>query len=467
MKVILKDLGILKHAEFEVGDLTVICGANNTGKTYATYALYGFLAFWNESFFHNFLEEGDLEKLMRQGSVTIGLEGIKEVAFNIIDIACEEYTQNLPMVFGAGRKHYSTSSFKVFLDGVDFDKIDRKVQTKGPDGRILCEIGKVGDEALLSINITANADEVSTINKDWFLYQINRDIQCILFGKTFPEPFIASIERTGAAMFQKELDIYRNRLLEHVSNREKDINSFELLNVFSNGISDGRYALPVRRDVDFIRDLENEAKRESVIAENNRDILMCFDVLAGGEYKSTREGVYYTPDKSKVKLTMGESASSVRSLLNLGMYIRHCAKPGDFLMIDEPELNLHPKNQRLMARLLAKMVNAGIRVFITTHSDYILKEFNALIMMKNAGSNASHIMEKHGYEENELLDATRVKAYIAKKELMKIEGQSKRQKFNTLIKAPIGFQGIEVTEFDDTINIMNEVQEELLLIEEA
>ena len=48
MKVTVKDLGILKQAEFEVGDLTVICGANNTGKTYATYALYGFLALRRE-----------------------------------------------------------------------------------------------------------------------------------------------------------------------------------------------------------------------------------------------------------------------------------------------------------------------------------------------------------------------------------------------------------------------------------
>ena len=44
MRIRLKNLGILKHAEFSLGDLTIICGENNTGKTYATYALYGFFA---------------------------------------------------------------------------------------------------------------------------------------------------------------------------------------------------------------------------------------------------------------------------------------------------------------------------------------------------------------------------------------------------------------------------------------
>ena len=39
----LKNLGIIKQAEFSLGDLTIICGENNTGKTYITYALYGFL----------------------------------------------------------------------------------------------------------------------------------------------------------------------------------------------------------------------------------------------------------------------------------------------------------------------------------------------------------------------------------------------------------------------------------------
>ncbi|MFQ3680410.1 MAG: AAA family ATPase [Pseudanabaenaceae cyanobacterium] len=48
MKIFLKNLGPLKQAEFTLGDLTIICGKNNTGKTYATYALFGFLHAWRE-----------------------------------------------------------------------------------------------------------------------------------------------------------------------------------------------------------------------------------------------------------------------------------------------------------------------------------------------------------------------------------------------------------------------------------
>ncbi|EAK1650751.1 ATP-binding protein, partial [Campylobacter jejuni] len=45
MKVKLKNVGMLDEAEFEVGNITLICGENNTGKTYATYSLYGYLDF--------------------------------------------------------------------------------------------------------------------------------------------------------------------------------------------------------------------------------------------------------------------------------------------------------------------------------------------------------------------------------------------------------------------------------------
>ena len=44
LKVQLKNFGILKQAEFSLGDLTIICGKNNTGKTYAAYAPTRFLA---------------------------------------------------------------------------------------------------------------------------------------------------------------------------------------------------------------------------------------------------------------------------------------------------------------------------------------------------------------------------------------------------------------------------------------
>ena len=46
MKFEFEKLGLLDEATLELADLTLICGENNTGKTYATYAVYGFLRSW-------------------------------------------------------------------------------------------------------------------------------------------------------------------------------------------------------------------------------------------------------------------------------------------------------------------------------------------------------------------------------------------------------------------------------------
>ncbi|MFM6192835.1 AAA family ATPase, partial [Planktothrix sp.] len=41
MRFKLENLGCLKDVDIELGDLTIICGKNNTGKTYINYAIYG------------------------------------------------------------------------------------------------------------------------------------------------------------------------------------------------------------------------------------------------------------------------------------------------------------------------------------------------------------------------------------------------------------------------------------------
>ena len=47
-KFTFKNLGPIKDATLELGDLTIITGRNNTGKTYMVYTLYGFLRDFNE-----------------------------------------------------------------------------------------------------------------------------------------------------------------------------------------------------------------------------------------------------------------------------------------------------------------------------------------------------------------------------------------------------------------------------------
>jgi predicted ATPase len=167
---------------------------------------------------------------------------------------------------------------------------------------------------------------------------------------------------------------------------------------------------------------------------------------------------------STTKLTMNESSSAVRSLLDIGFYIRHSVKAGDLLMIDEPELNLHPGNQRRIARLFARLVNAGVKVFITTHSDYIIKELNILILLHAKKKRFAKLKDKYKYIESELLDHKSVKVYEAGKSKQKLEGAKRSSYINTFTQADINPEyGIELKSFDKEIREMNHIQNDILL----
>ena len=48
------------------------------------------------------------------------------------------------------------------------------------------------------------------------------------------------------------------------------------------------------------------------------------------------------------------------------------AGEGDILLIENPEVHLHPKGQALMGQFLAEAANARVQVIVETHSDHIL-----------------------------------------------------------------------------------------------
>ena len=61
------------------------------------------------------------------------------------------------------------------------------------------------------------------------------------------------------------------------------------------------------------------------------------------------------------------------------MYLRYYVSPGDLLIIDEPEAHLHPSRQVDLINEIAGWVRAGIRVILTTHSDWVLEALSNLV----------------------------------------------------------------------------------------
>jgi len=461
MKISIKNLGAIKQAEFVLGDLTIICGSNNTGKTYATYALFGFLIFWRDVFSIK-IPEADVRQLLNEGSIDLDIQDYIKNAGKILKDGCKAFTEQLPTVFASSEKHFSDSEFMVDLE---LDVVHPDVtfeRTMGAAKTQLFSISKKVGSSVVNISLLVEKEKIK-IPQDIINRIVGDALKEIIFGRLFPHPFIASAERTGAAIFRKELNFARNRILEQMSSMDKEINPYELLSkVYED------YALPVKTNVDFTRQLEGLARRDSFIVKQHPELLNDFANIIGGKYLVTKnDELYYVPHGINTKLTMDESSSAVRSLLDIGFYLRHVANPGDLLMVDEPELNLHPENQRRMARLFSRLVNHGIKVFITTHSDYIIKELNTLIMLNHDNPRFRQIAAEEGYQSDELLFADKVKVYIAEKARVKLDGKQQKTLCQTLTAADIDEKmGIEARSFDKTIEDMNRIQEEIVWGEE-
>jgi archaellum biogenesis ATPase FlaH len=451
MKIQVKNLGPLKEAEFEVSDLTIICGGNNTGKTYATYALFGFLHTWRKMLVID-SDDSVMSALQFYGVASINIEKYIMQFQDIIDSACKAYSHEIPGVLANSSEMLEEVEFRMMIEAKDMEywksrtyKIERL--SFGVGGTY--SITKIQDSLDIIIDMPIEHWSIGfTESNRWST--ILAGVQDIVFSQFFPSVFIASVERTGISIFRREVDLSRNNLLEMMSKASKPD---QKLNLFKDRYQD--YSLPIQFGLNFNRLIGRKHKRSSFIVEEYPSILEDFTDIVGGEYHCNEDDeIYYSPqNSSKVSLSVSESSSSVKSLLDLGFYLRHQAEEGSLLIIDEPELNLHPENQRRIARLLARLVNIGVKVFITTHSDYIIKELNTLIMLNHDKPHLKKIAEEEGYKPEELIAAERIKVYIAEN--------------STLVPANIDPEmGIEARSFDTTIEDMNRIQEAIVWGEE-
>lgn len=87
----------------------------------------------------------------------------------------------------------------------------------------------------------------------------------------------------------------------------------------------------------------------------------------------------YQPTGWKNPLPLMNASSMVSELAPVVLYLRHVVKPGETLIIEEPESHLHPAMQVEFTRQIAALVHAGVRVLVTTHSEWVLEELANIV----------------------------------------------------------------------------------------
>lgn len=87
----------------------------------------------------------------------------------------------------------------------------------------------------------------------------------------------------------------------------------------------------------------------------------------------------YRPKDWQNDLALANASSMVSELAPVVLYLRHIVKPGNVLIVEEPESHLHPAMQVEFMRQLSALVNAGIKVIVTTHSEWLLEELANIV----------------------------------------------------------------------------------------
>jgi len=368
-----ENLGIIRGGEFTQKPLTVFCGPNNSGKTWAMYSLY---------YFYRLLPgvaEADGHSKDRNPG-TISLK-----RFN------EHMSISLAELFNTSSKELNGAAFRLKATDSDWQHIVDKAESA-------------------------------------------------------TRAFLMPAERNGLHLFFRELRARRTHLLHRASREEVDFPKL-LRDVIRS-----RYALPIADYIDWLNDLP---ERQKLKREGFHDhALLLGRKLVGGTYRVGARGgsIRFKPYRSRRNgagtnfMGLHITSSMVKSLFGLWFYLENQASKGNILMIDEPELNIHPENQREIARLLARLVNAGLNIVISTHSDYIVREFNSLIMLSQ--EQGEKLRKKHKYDRDEILKPEQVGAYLYDDQ--------------TIIPFEITPEdGIYATTFDDVISDINATNDDI------
>ncbi len=446
MKFNFENFGHVNKGSLELADLTLICGPNNVGKTYVSYAIYGFLRHFKRLVDLSLTSE-QINILKNEGSLSIDLQQYNDCLSDYMGSASIKYSQTLSDYFNAPVDFFDKAKINFSHDDFSIDLTrEFKHTTKFGQSEILL-FDKAPDETMLSIalQVTGKSKLPNRILEDVLGNVIS---ECLFIG-TLPKPFVVTSERTGIALFYKELDINKNSILDHLYDVDK-ADPIGLLNSMRS-----RYAQPIQDNIDVVRDYDNLCKRKSFIRENSKTYKPVLDALyylLGGKFKAVDKQVLYVPQKEQnrenVVVPVYLASSAIKSLFLIDLYINCLAPREGLLIIDEPELNLHPDNQRKMASLLARLVNSGIKIMLTTHSDYLVREFNNRIMLNNEIHNKATLMKNENIVSQDILRPDQVKAFSFKKD-------------HSIKEVMVDRHGINMEIFDDLIADANELADSI------
>ncbi|WP_457747143.1 AAA family ATPase, partial [Sulfurimonas sp.] len=409
LNVKLENLGNIKEANIQLGKLTIFAGANNSGKTYVNYILYALLD-KKYSLRSNFYSEY-IDEAKENGVCKIDLLEFLDKKYPKLKSNLEKsFVKTSDRFFSAEEDTFSNFKLTIFqnIEKIKEHILNTSISNELGIGKnkVVIEVTKEKGDNTLTLVMQDN-----TLPNDVYLDFLSDIMFRLLFSELNKSAFLLPAERTGINLFYQELNTYRNSLINNL--QKNKINPIDVL----KDMMVSKYPQPIADYIEFLNNTSTLKKHKSPLRDLNDKL---HHKIVRGKYNIDRDGSisflpykkYFQGNNFQTKIDLHLSSSTVKTFFSLEFYLEHIAKEDSYLIIDEPELNLHPDNQRNIARLIAQMVNRGVNVILSTHSDYIVREFNNLIMLNSDFDDKNKLLDKYGYEKEELLNFKYVQAYL-------------------------------------------------------
>jgi hypothetical protein len=448
MRFRVDNLGPLRRAEVDLTkDLIVFAGPNNTGKTYLAWAIYGFERFEPRQELPSLTPI--LDALLAAPDQPVSLVELLERGDFAHELAAS-FTENIADEYAGQPDHFREATVSI----TPAAPIRLRAQSHGVflstgDALVSCQIADDQTVRLTASPPSRSASAATAVSSTLidaslrpalrklpvrFLHHaLSRALRSRHKTVVFP------VERLAINTFAKELTERRTELID-------------TLRGLADRGEDAALAHELTRQVEryprAIRDALLDATRLDAYRRSTSPLADIADELEstilGGRITLNEDNVLeFTPDRAhSTHLRIQQSASVVKSLASLVFHLRHRARPDERLIIDEPELNLHPDNQRKVARVLAKLVNRGVQLIISTHSDYFIRELNNLIMLSQPSDAARQLADQLGLEPAMLLTPDRLGVY-----LFRVDGACEA--------VPVTETGFAVETIDDEVHRLN------------
>lgn len=442
-------LGAIRKAVVDLQKpLTLFCGPNSTGKTYLSYLLYAILENGD------YVESKGLDKIVKYFSEHKEFTISKELVEGFIQDVATSMKSNLGSIFGIGDtavdKLFSQFELSLILSEGDYERIIefpcRLISKNGEK-----EIGIVKDASSDKVIYQING-ETSGIERDSLVElrsMINHFFRLLCFRNSGGVRML-TVERNSIYTFKTELSLGRNELIDRIQ-QKSGRSELDILDIVNS--SSRRYPLAVRSSLRIANDLDNVQKFNSPyynIAE------LIEKGILQGEVKITRTGdVEFISDKvGKTKhLPIHLTSSIVKTMSSLVIYLKHIARKGDLLIIDEPEMNFHPNVQISLLRIFTILTKLDLRIIISTHSDYMIRELNNLIMAGTIYKKDAQLVKELGYEESMLLNKNDI--------AVKYFNYGRLKRLLDVVDVKVEDDGFAIESIDNTINEQNRITETL------